>query len=220
MKRLLFLLALTACFFSCQDMGEDLTLGHADQGVPATKSVSISKIAEIDEVYTYKCLDDPDIWRKLGPLEERFEAFQIPDSVLTKMTTSALVKTVLHYPLNALLFAYNNPEVWIRRVVASSSLHRELIKRDDCFTFLVDAYANTDLHMNFTLQRMEWNDVGYADELFLEYFLYYLLKQDTYLDSDCRRLRDVIKEKEVLKAAKPEIFSSYSMHSRCICGVL
>jgi len=213
MKRLLFLLALTACFFSCQDMGEDLTLGHADQGVPATKSVSISEIAEIDEVYTYKCLDDPDIWRKLGPLEERFEAFQIPDSVLTRMTTSALVKTVLHYPLNALLFAYNDPADWVEIVLQYSNLHAELLKRKDMFSEMIDAFSKTNIRMDGSTvsHKMQGNDVTYADEMFVANFIAYIHKSGLTTFEDNRILSEVVSQKIAQRSASSGIFGDYTL---------
>ena len=213
MKRLLFLLALTACFFSCQDMGEDLTLGHADQEVPATKSVSISEIAEIDEVYTYKCLDDPDIWRKLGPLEERFEAFQIPDSVLTRMTTSALVKTVLHYPLNALLFAYNDPADWVETVLQYSNLHAELLKRKDMFSEMIDAFSKTNIRMDESTvsHKMRGNDVTYADEMFVANFIAYIHKSGLTTFEDNRVLSEVVSQKIAQRSASSGVFGDFTL---------
>lgn len=73
MKRIMLLLILAACTFSCQKEGQ----------------------YSIDEPYVFPNTSDPETWKDLDDLEDRFSAFQVPENILGEMTTNALVLTMV-----------------------------------------------------------------------------------------------------------------------------
>lgn len=64
----------------------------------------------IDEPYEYPVVPGTEEWVALDTFEEKLELSQIPDEILQEMTTAALIKTVMDYPLAASLFAHDTPD--------------------------------------------------------------------------------------------------------------
>ena len=61
----------------------------------------------IDTPYEFPVVPGTDDWAELDSLEEKLEVSQIPDDLLEKLTTEALVQTVIDYPLAASLFVHD-----------------------------------------------------------------------------------------------------------------
>ncbi len=53
----------------------------------------------ITEPYEYSIVPGTDEWNELQSLEEKLEACQIPEEIVSKMTTEALVESVMNYPM-------------------------------------------------------------------------------------------------------------------------
>lgn len=60
--------------------------------------------------FNYTIRPGTDEWRALDNVEERREACKVDLQVLDKMTTEALVETVIKYPLLVDMYAYNSIE--------------------------------------------------------------------------------------------------------------
>ena len=108
-EKLLAILALGA-MVSCQtkDNLDPVSLSPADQEqtVLAERSPNTP--------LTYLADVDHDAWASLASLEERIEACNPTQEELDRMSTEALVESVAHDPLNFLVFAYDDPEEFIR----------------------------------------------------------------------------------------------------------
>jgi hypothetical protein len=76
-------------------------------------------------------------WKKFITHSEQVNSLQIPDSILSKMETGALVKTCLNYPLLIEVTAYNNRQQGIEIIINEFNGLRELIKRKDAGTILL-----------------------------------------------------------------------------------
>lgn len=63
----------------------------------------------IDTPYAYPVTTDMPEWAALGSLSQKLEACQIPEDILSELTTPALIDTVLDYPLAVNLYAYVEP---------------------------------------------------------------------------------------------------------------
>ena len=62
-----------------------------------------------DTPYEYPVRPGMDAWAQYQSLEEQIEACQVPEELLSAMTTEALVETVADYPLLVNILAYSNP---------------------------------------------------------------------------------------------------------------
>ena len=52
-----------------------------------------------DEAYTFPVKPGTDEWKALGSHDQMLAVCEIPENILTIMSTTALVETVLNYPL-------------------------------------------------------------------------------------------------------------------------
>lgn len=80
-------------------------------------------------------------WKNLKSGKEMAEVCQLPDSILTALTTEALVKTCLDYPLLLEVFYANDLPTGINAVIQNFNGLRELIKRSDAATVLLEMYT-------------------------------------------------------------------------------
>ena len=206
-EKLLAILALGA-MVSCQtkDNLDPVSLSPADQEqtVLAERSPNTP--------LTYLADVDHDAWASLESLEERIEACNPSQEVLSRMSTEALVESVAHYPLNFLVSAYNDPEEFIRILNEKSTIHQELRKRQDGAGSMVDFLAETKLRMDVDAgTRLKHKDLDLGEELFLEHFAATEEFQRALSSEESRKLESVAKSKLIERMAEPEVFSRLSL---------
>ena len=174
MKRLITLLsAVSIVLISCQ---QNLVPDQPELSAPTdelmTKSLSAGKVGPDDPVVF---LTDADslFWSQVVTLEERFAAFKVPATRLRYMTTEALVKSIMNYPLNYLILFYSNPQTAINLIIENSPLHQELISRSDVVEVFVDIYADTEVDISLEKSNYDgdYTRLSLANMLFIEYFL-------------------------------------------------
>ena len=85
----------------------------------------------ITEPYQYPVVPGMEEWKNFKSLQEMSNACQIPDDILSNMTTEALVETVVHYPLFINAFAYDIPQVGLSHIKEYYNGLQELYTRDD-----------------------------------------------------------------------------------------
>lgn len=137
-----------------------------------TKSLSAGKVGPDDPV-VFLTEEDTLFWSQVITLEERFSAINVPSSRLSQMTTTALVKSIMNYPLNYLILTTSNPEYVINLIVDNSQLHKELLSRPDAVEVFVDLYADAELDMRVEKSNFDgdYTHLSIANMLFVEYFL-------------------------------------------------
>ncbi len=79
-------------------------------------------------------------WNQLNSFSERLNAFNIPDDILTKMTTENLVKTCLKYPWWILITSRDNNQAGYNYLKSVFNGFRELEKRKDAGKELLKVY--------------------------------------------------------------------------------
>jgi len=85
----------------------------------------------VDTPYTYPVVPGTDAWAALETRADMAEACMIPEELLSEMTTSALLETVLNYPLLADIMAFNSAEQGVERVASGFNGLQELLLRND-----------------------------------------------------------------------------------------
>ena len=166
-------------------------------GKPMTKVEMDVFAPGSDEAVTFLADKDFKAWTSIGSLEDRFTACEVPQASLENMTTAALVKSIFRYPLNYIIFAYDEPLNAVKIVVDNSPLHKELLQREDAGLVLAKCFAASDLE--------------YADEMFVEYFIAYC-HQSWQEDEGARSvLSEAVKRKFEVRAADEEKYSVYSL---------
>lgn len=172
MKKVILFVVLLGLVCACQ---ERLPI-QAEKLIPlATKSISDgTEMLQQDERVLFLPDAEPDAWTSIRSLEDRFAACDVPYSITNTMTTETLVKSVLHYPLNYLIFAYNDPYVAVNLIYENSALHKELLSRPDAATELVKAFSESTITLDVDKgvnKAYSKNELSYTDGRFLEYLL-------------------------------------------------
>lgn len=84
----------------------------------------------ISEPYEYPVKPNTREWMEMHCTIERHEACDVPKELLARMTTDALVETVITYPFIADIMAFNNLETGLGAVSKSFAGIDELMSRD------------------------------------------------------------------------------------------
>lgn len=155
---------------------------------------------------------DLDAWGAIESIEDRLAVCEVPQSILSQMTTEALALTIAQYPLNYLVFAYNDPNQAVRYLIEDSSIHREFMRREDNSHYLIGLLTQS------TMQFESRTDVGeqsptisYGDEMMLEYLLSSEEVSAKIKDEDRSVLSDMILEKAVERLSDTLHYSSQSI---------
>ncbi|MBQ3246167.1 MAG: hypothetical protein IJB06_05570 [Bacteroidales bacterium] len=170
-KHLSLLSVLFIMSVSCQT--ELIDIPDIDELSSLTKSFTIESI-DADTPIVFLPEKDKDIWTRIETLEDRFAACSVSQERLDSMTTEALGKSILNYPLNYLVFVYNDPMYAIDLIIKNSAVHRELLSRDDAAETMVDLYTKTTLDKNNVKSSVYGSDsvvLSYTNTIFLDYFM-------------------------------------------------
>ncbi|MBO9561696.1 MAG: hypothetical protein J7621_02945 [Niastella sp.] len=93
-----------------------------------------------DNKYVFPVKPGSAAWRAFTTHKQMEEATQLPQNVLTSLTTKALLETCLDYPLLIDMMAYNTPQKGLEAVARNFNGLQELIKRNDVATHLANVY--------------------------------------------------------------------------------
>lgn len=211
MKRFFYLFLGGILLIGCQDRLSYLSDTRDD--APITKAEELSTDFSIDEPYTFISENNSKIWADVIGIEDRFQVCEVPEEDLKRMTTEALVKTMLKYPLNVIYSAYDAPLDAIRLIFKNSALHRELAGRDDAATVLLRYFAQTSIDNSIKKSILNKSDFNltYVNEMFFEYFLASRLVPDLYNKKNEPLLRDIAIRKIHERRADKKTFSEVSV---------
>jgi len=83
-------------------------------------------------------------WEALKTVEEQFNAYNIPDEIIKKISTEELVKICLAYPEWGLMTAHNSRQTGFFILIRLFNGFRELFNRNDAATELLKVYEKLD----------------------------------------------------------------------------
>ena len=214
MKKATLFIVLLGLVIACQ---ERLHLQEGKHAPLATKSISDEiEVHQIDEQVLFLTDTDFDAWTSIRSLEDRFAACNVPYSVSSMMTTEALVKSVLHYPLNYLIFAYNDPYDAVNLICENSELHKELLSRSNAASELVEAFAESTMTLDIEKEinkTYSANELSYTNGMFLEYLLGSGLVSGLGDGANREVLRQAVSDKIESRAADTLNYSTNSLRS-------
>ena len=130
-------------------------------------------------------------WKKFQSRSEMAEAMQIPPAILKDLTTGALAKTCLSFPMFKDLYFFNDPQTGFNALKQSFNGFGELLNRSDAGTELLELYKQ----MNPANFKSKWNDTLKGDFTFQFVQIEMLLAQEqiiSMLHADTRN--ELIKE--------------------------
>lgn len=94
----------------------------------------------IHQPYDYPVKPGTEEWKKFKTGQEMFDACQVPDDVLKKLSTKALAETCLNYPLFLDYLAANDERAGIGYMINSFNGLKELASRTDGHKELINLY--------------------------------------------------------------------------------
>lgn len=144
MKRVL-VVALIAMLFVCS-VGTSAYEGSTNNGGYT-----------IDEPYEYPIKPGTDEWFEIEDHVEKIKMLQIPQDVLDKMTTEALVESVVNYPYFPDMDAFSTQELGYEAVRNGFNGLQELESRPDGMSCLAEYYKkqqmNRSADMSYVVKR-------------------------------------------------------------------
>ena len=168
------------------------------------------------DAYEFPIKPGTEEWKNLHSYGEKLDALQIPDSILSKISTKGLIITCLNYPALGNMLAYNNMMDGFERVVSSFNGFQELLTRDDLEDTLIDYYE---------AMYPDKFDETYKDRKKYEGIFHYvgiemLLSNYNILNSITEEKRihliRITIEKLKIKKENPENFGNLTKLSACI----
>ena len=206
MKKIYSLIILCLLAAACQQQGVP---GSPTDGQPSNIGKTVFYSAD-DEPLTFLPSVDSSAWTALRSLDERFDACSVPDDLLHRMTTDALVGSAVNYPLNYLIYVYNDPMSAVELIFENSPLHRELASRQDAPGELAELFSESDYGFEIKTD-LDDKRLSYTDEMFLEY----LISSDRIAgraDAAAKDLlRDAVSEKALQRLSEPDRYSIASV---------
>jgi hypothetical protein len=166
----------------------------------------------INTPYDFPIKPGTPAWKAFNNHIEKINVCQIPDSILQRLSTNALITTCLRYPLNIDMFCYNDFQIGFQAVSTHFNGLKELLKRADLSNKLFSAYEaieDADLppreamsqakrHMNIEMLLAQPAAIGSLD-----------------ISGEMRLLRECWK-KYSKKAARSDIFGRYTLSTVCL----
>jgi hypothetical protein len=152
-------------------------------------------------------------WRQL-PIggQERVNSFQIPESILTDLSTKALVKTCMNYPLFGDFLFFNDKQKAISYHIDKFNGLKELSTRADRLEELTLAYKNLQTEH----EAPQGDSIPKNSTIHFEY-IELLLSNDLFLEDipvvDLLKLKQAALEKYEQKRQHPEIYSARGLRS-------
>ena len=139
---------------------------------PAHDAIDTSGQYEIDEAYAYPIKPGYGSgWNELDPEDVNLAKTQVPQELVEKMTTRALVETCIEHPM-ALHYLHGEGFYgeFIERLIENNNAFKELSKRPDAGWELAIAYNNLKFPVNGLIEESHMNSTviwGFV-ELMLE----------------------------------------------------
>lgn len=171
----LFLLCLLAGFFSCNSEEDWLnsfpTLDDEQYSFYVAQALDAMNMPRPEGSYNYPCLPGMDSWKELKSGEEKAQVCLVPEKILKKQSTQAVIQAIWEYP-NFPMFHYLSSTTCMQQIVEqflyNINSYQELINRSDAGSCLVIRYYR----MNMTK----------VDHSFYNNSLQLLLSQTVFLD--------------------------------------
>lgn len=102
--------------------------------------VTLFTVVLVAQQYDYPIKPGTPEWKAMISTEQRVQACQIPDSILTIISTEDLLSTCLNHPFNIDLVLFNFVQDGFNNIKNKSNAWRELLKREDLGPVVIIKY--------------------------------------------------------------------------------
>ena len=130
------------------------TLAVLPLSVAALSITLENDVHDIDEPYSYPVARGTEEWIMLQNHAKRVAACQIPESILSRLTTEALLETVLNYPLLVDMFLWSSIDEGVNSLRRAFNGMDELLNRSDLEDVLSERSLSS-LHANLYAENRD-----------------------------------------------------------------
>lgn len=150
-----------------------------------------------------------DKWEKLKTNEEMTTICQIPEDILTSLTTEDLIRTCMAYPLLPDIFLYDNLKEGFETKLSSFNGFQELLKRKDLNSALLKIYTEMQPDLTTTQDFRDNNNTFkfiYIDLLLTQPLVISQLSETQKKEILINALNKYLTKKEI-----PEVYSVFNL---------
>ena len=167
------------------------------------------------DVYVFPVRPGMDEWKEYRTNAEQLAACQIPEDILSRMSTEGLVKTCLNYPKAFDFMAYSDFPSGINRVISGFNGLIELMKRSQAAPILLEEYIEADPDSMQSIVRLSGEETRYPR--FRLMFIELLLGHEKMLIKFNKEEKKVLLKECILKYEKKQNHASFGlMHFKTI----
>lgn len=147
------------------------------------------------QIYDFPIKPGSEEWGKLVTEQDRFEATQIPESILNSMSTSDLIKTCMNHPARIYFTAFDDPQDGMDIIINNFNGLKGLLNRADAANVLLSMYKQMDEN-EMSIQGKRFDRSSWMIE---RNFFELLLAQDSIInqmdESECYELIEEVYKK-------------------------
>lgn len=160
--------------------------------------------------YNFPVKPGTEAWKQLKTHDEMIAISQVPENILFKMTTEELVITCLEYPLYGDFMTFNDKLKGIERAISSSNCLRELLKRSDAGSELLNQYFYVRDDINDFLSY-KTDDINYFKHSYIEMLLAQKAVRQKMTQIEKRTLLNECLENVKLMQKRPDAYGFTSL---------
>ena len=120
--------------------------------------LSAAESQNVSTDFHYPVKRGSEAWMQIKTYDERKAISQIPDKTISNLSTSALLRAVLDYPLLPDIFVYKSYQFGLEQLRSNFNAFDSLMNRKDVFESMRAAYAAIDLSSVDSIKQIY--DVG------------------------------------------------------------
>ncbi len=160
--------------------------------------------------YDYPIKPGSPEWKALCSTQQKVDCCQIPENILKRMTTEALVETVLNYPLLFLYSCYDDHFFYADIMEKDFNGYRELLNRKDINRELLKAYKSSKILTSEEAENSENYDL-FSKTSDIEFLIAHSqIKGNILTTEEKEKFTSIMREKNADRAAYKD---TYSIHS-------
>ena len=171
------------------------------------KDLEMAYSEQIDDKYVYPIKPGDAIWNSIE-ISERIEGLQIPEDLLTKISTAGLLETCLEYPYLLDIMFGNNLQHGFDNLLLQFNGFSELLNRPDLVNILIGKYSGL---INDVEDVQLLTDIGQGMFSFRHLVLEMIIAQDVIINNLSKKQEKSLFllsiEHSKIKKNYPNIFS-------------
>lgn len=141
-------------------------ISYGSDGTITDQSFNMNDMADWTDYgkIVYPVTPSDDEWKELFTETERVEACQIPDEIISKLSSEELIDAVVEYPLIGTLYLYTDMQTGFDILTEQCNALKELLSRTDCVEAVKQYYHSIEIPMDTIVEWSEFVDEDHPED--------------------------------------------------------